>query len=164
MVRSHLEYAQTVWSPHKQFNIEQLERVQRRATKIIPGLHKLSYEQRLVRLKLPTLTYRRARGDMIETYKIHKGFYDNDSCPTMPLAVYENTRGHCMKLFKLHAKKDIRKYSFSSRVVDVWNSLPMYVIESANVNAFKTNLDKHWSNQEVLTNFKAKIRLGNRNV
>jgi hypothetical protein len=53
-----------------------IENIQRRATKLIPGLSDLSYEDRLRRLKLPSLSYRRSRGDMIEVYKIMSGKYD----------------------------------------------------------------------------------------
>ena len=72
LVRTHLDYASSVWFPHKAKHIEMIEGVQRRATKQIPGLSDLSYEQRLRKLKLPTLKYRRHRGDMIEIYKIVK--------------------------------------------------------------------------------------------
>jgi hypothetical protein len=70
MVRSHLEYANLVWFPYKKEDIRNLEKVQRRATKLIPSLRKLSYDVRIKRLKLPTLVFRRHRGDMIEVYKI----------------------------------------------------------------------------------------------
>ena len=53
MVRPHLEYAQAVWSPYKVKLVEALEKVQKRATKLIPGCGKLGYEERLKRLKLP---------------------------------------------------------------------------------------------------------------
>jgi hypothetical protein len=53
-----------------------IENIQRRATKLIPGLSDLSYEDRLRPLKLPSLSYRRSRGDMIEVYKIMSGKYD----------------------------------------------------------------------------------------
>ena len=72
LIRSHLEYNNSVWSPHKKSDIEKLERVQK-----IPGMPKISYPDRLRKLKLPTLTYRRARGDMIETYKLLSGKYDD---------------------------------------------------------------------------------------
>ena len=49
-----------------------VEAVQRRATKAIPELKDIPYEDRLRRLKLPALVYRRRRGDMIQTYKILK--------------------------------------------------------------------------------------------
>ena len=153
-----MEYAQTVWSPYRQFNIELLEKVQRRATKIIPGFYKLPYEQRLARLNLPTVAYRRVRGDMIETFKLLKGSYDSQAGPALTRAVYSGTRGHCMKLYKVYAKKDVRKYNFVVRIADLWNSLPEQVVESQNVNAFKDNLDKHWRSQELVTNYKSKIR------
>ena len=69
MVRPHLEYGNVVWHPQYKGDIARLESVQRRATKLIPRLHNLSYEERLRELKLPSLVYRRLRGDSIEVYK-----------------------------------------------------------------------------------------------
>jgi len=112
MVRSHLEYAQTVWSPYKIKLIDAIEKVQRRATKILPGLKGQSYEQCLRRLRLPTLTYRRLCGDMIETFKIMQGYYDPEGVPTLQLSVYSGTRGHNKKLYKPQAHLDIRKFFF----------------------------------------------------
>lgn len=70
LVRPHLEYAAPVWSPHLKKDCKALEDVQRRATKQVQQLKGLTYPERLQRLKLPTLVYRRLRGDMIEVYKI----------------------------------------------------------------------------------------------
>ena len=78
LVRPHIEYANQVWAPHLKKHITEIENVQRRATKLIPGFKELTYEQRLRRLKLPTLAYRRLRGDMIEMFKIATGKYDAD--------------------------------------------------------------------------------------
>jgi hypothetical protein len=64
LVRPHLEYAAAVWSPYKSGEIEQIiEIVQRRAMKQIPSLKNMEYNQRLRKLNMPTLKYRRARGD-----------------------------------------------------------------------------------------------------
>jgi len=64
LVRSPLEYASSVWYPkRKKIDVDKLERVQKRATKLIPELSKKSYSDRLKALKLPTLKYRRYRGD-----------------------------------------------------------------------------------------------------
>ncbi|KAK6167371.1 hypothetical protein SNE40_021416 [Patella caerulea] len=65
LVRPNLEYAAAVWSPHRKNDINSIENVQRRATKLIPSLKNLEYQERLRKLKMPTLTYRRRRGDII---------------------------------------------------------------------------------------------------
>ena len=70
MVRSHFDYAVSVWDPYKIKHISDIEDVQRRATKLIPEIKNLSYPERLRKLKLPTLSYRRIRGQMIKVYKI----------------------------------------------------------------------------------------------
>ena len=62
LARSHMDYASCVWSPYKQTFKDALESVQRRATKQIHGIKDLPYPERLKRLKLPTLAYRRIRG------------------------------------------------------------------------------------------------------
>ncbi len=62
IVRPHLEYANVVWHPHQQQHINALEAVQHRATRLIPGMSSLPYEERLRRLKLPSLSFRRQRG------------------------------------------------------------------------------------------------------
>jgi hypothetical protein len=78
LVRPHLEYANCVWNPFLQQDIDKLEKVQRRATKMIPAFKDLPYSSRLERLNLPTLAFRRHRGDMIQVFKILHGFNDMD--------------------------------------------------------------------------------------
>jgi len=68
LVRSYLEYANSVWNPHRLGLIKDLEKVQMRATKLVITIKNLTYKDRLKRLKLLTLKYRRIRGDMIELY------------------------------------------------------------------------------------------------
>ena len=72
-IRPHMEYAIQAWSPHFRKDIECLEKVQHRATKLVKGFKKYSYEDRLLMLGLTTLEERRLRGDLIETYKILSG-------------------------------------------------------------------------------------------
>ena len=69
-MRNLLEYAIAAWHPYKKKDIDMIEKVQRRATKIVPSLKHLTYPERLKELNIPTLSYRRIRGDMIETFKI----------------------------------------------------------------------------------------------
>ena len=79
-------------------HIEAVERVQKRATKQLPGMKHLPYPERLNILKLPTLVYRRACGDMIETYKLlHDKYYGEYSQLVKLHASHisrEGTRGH----------------------------------------------------------------------
>jgi len=62
MVRSHLDYCSSVWAPYKKGDVEALEKVQKKATKILPALKNLSYSERLKFCQMTTLHY---RGDMI---------------------------------------------------------------------------------------------------
>ena len=100
LVRPHLEYASSVWNPHMKKDIDTIENVQRRATKMLPNLKDLSYEDRLKTLKLPTLRYRRLRGDMIETYKILNKIYDGRVTTGLFTLNNNTTRGHSLKLAK----------------------------------------------------------------
>ena len=84
-------------------DIKTLEKVQRRGTKMIPELKDLDYEDRLKRLKLPSLVYRRFRGDMIQTYKYMHGYYAVD--PLMTLEKHKKTRNHALKIHKSNLKK-----------------------------------------------------------
>ena len=144
-VRPHLEYCIQAWSPYFKKDIDTLERVQRRATKLIPRFKKLSYEERLERLKLIPLEQRRLRGDLIETYKILSNKVDVNRKIFFQLADTVNLRGNSMKLYKQRSRLIARQNFFSQRVVDFWNDLPNYTVQAPSVNSFKARLDKHWS-------------------
>ena len=79
LVRPHLDYGNSIWYPISKKNIQSIENVQRRATRIVPELKHLTYEERLSELNLPTLEYRRKRGDLIHLFKIIHGI-DDISC------------------------------------------------------------------------------------
>ena len=79
IVRPHLEYCIQAWNPHVRKNIDMLDNIQRRATKLIPGLRDLRYEERLKECGLTTLETRRFRGDQIEVFKILHGYENIDS-------------------------------------------------------------------------------------
>ena len=83
IVRPHLEYCNSVWSPKWKKELEALEAVQHRATRLVPGLQEKEYEERLKALSLPTLFYRRSRGDMIECFKYMSGIYKASSIPNV---------------------------------------------------------------------------------
>jgi len=149
IVRPHLEYGASVWNPHHQRLITLLENVQRRATRCVPGLENLTYKQRLERLNLPTLQYRRYRGDMIEVYKIAHNIYDVDATHglidfTSKEAKEHDLRQHTFNIQKESCKKDVRRYAFRSRVTDQWNHLPTEIAEAPSLNTFKNRLDHLW--------------------
>jgi hypothetical protein len=157
LIRSQLEYAHTVWSPFKCVNILDVEKVQMRATKMVAGCKSLSYVERLKLLQLPTLRFRRLRGDMIETYKILNGYYDSELVPNLNLNVCHRTRGHSFKLDVLRTKYDLRKYAFPSRIISSWNSLTEDVVQASSVNVFKNKLDKLWKMEEIYFDYEAKL-------
>ena len=80
LVRSHLEYCIQAWRPYLSKDIEMLEKVQKRATKMVYGFNDLTYEQRLRRLNITTLDTHRIRGDLIEVFKIVKGTDNSQEC------------------------------------------------------------------------------------
>ena len=151
LVRPHLEYAAPIWTPHLNKYKEQIENVQRRATKLVPGLNQLSYPERLRKLKLPTLAYRRARGDMIQMYKIlteNKDGYDK-TLPSLFKLSNTGLRGHSKKLFQPGTNKDIRKYNFTNRTIKIWNTLSDDIVNASSIYQFEKKLDHFWQNQEL---------------
>ena len=144
LVRPHLEYANQIWKPHLKKHIHAIENVQRRATRLLPGMQNLTYEERLKKLKLPTLEYRRTRGDMIEAFKITSGHYKHQAIENFLPLNNRTSRGHSKKLHHQQASIDLRKYSFTHRIVETWNSLPSEVINAPSIQAFERRLDKYW--------------------
>jgi len=91
---------------------------------------------------------------MIEVFKIIKGMYDPACVPQFEFINLGNdtvrTRGNQYKLTQHRYHYDLRKFSFTNRVIPIWNSLPNQVVCAETVNSFKNRLDKFWSDQEVL--------------
>jgi len=102
MVRSHLDYCSSVWTPYRKGDIEDLEKVQKRAT--MPELKGIKYCDRPKGCKLPTLHYRRLRGDMIETFKIVSGKYDSCAAPIVTGLHSIITRGRDLRLEKFSTR------------------------------------------------------------
>ena len=132
-VRPHLQYAATIWYPCKKGYIDDLERVQRRATKLLQNISHLGYPERLAALNLPTLVYCHIRGNMIKTFKILNNIYDSRVTNFLSKSNFSTTRGHSFKLFVQHANFNIRKWFFSIRIVYIWNRLPSNVVNASNV-------------------------------
>ena len=156
-VRPHLEYGEAVWSPHLTRNIDAIENVQIRATKMVDGLSKLEYSERLRRLDLPTLRYRRRRGDLIELYK-HFHTYDKSTLAPSFQPRERLSRQHGFQLHTPQAKDGltgVQTNFFFQRTYKEWNDLPEYVVDAEDINEFKNRLDDHWSSDPVKFDHKA---------
>ena len=91
---------------------------------------------------------------MLEVFKILNGIYDmHATIGMMELNTQANTRGHNNKIKKQSCRLNVRKYSFTSRVVDIWNSLPEEIIVAKTVKEFEIGLDNHWKHQECKYDF-----------
>jgi ribonuclease P/MRP protein subunit RPP40 len=155
--RPHLEYGEAVWSPHLVRNINALENVQIRATKLVDGLSKLDYPERLKRLNLPTLVFRRRRGDIIEMYK-HFHNYDKVTLAPSFQPRSRLSRQHRFQLHTPQAKDGETGFQanfFFQRTTKVWNELPRYVVEAIDVDEFKQRLDETWENNPMKFDHKA---------
>ena len=110
---------------------------------MIPELRHLPYEERLKRLNLITLEQRRLRGDLIEVFKLVKGFEDMDYKKLFKIHDINITRGHSYKFFTPHARLDVRKQFFSIRVIKHWNRLPDKAVNAESINCFKKEIDQY---------------------
>ena len=141
-VRPHLEFSVPAWSPWTQGDKETLEKIQRRAVRMISGLQGKTYEDRLRELDMLTLEGRRVMYDLVQTFKIIRGF-DDVKCSTWFTLVGDNpnrvTRqtSDPLNIVRPHCRNEIRRSFFSVRVVDSWNSLSSEVKHARSIASFK---------------------------
>ncbi len=153
LVRPILEYGNVIWSAHLQSHINQLEGVQHRATKMLSTISHLSYPDRLKELNLPSLSFRRMRGDVIEMYKYCHNKYNVDNKPFTLLNDVNNqsvTRNHGFKVRKEKTTNAVRSRFFGNRVANTWNALPASIVNAPSLNAFKNRLDEHWKSYKFI--------------
>ena len=150
-VRPHLEYCVQFWSPRYEQDINMLEGVQRRATKMIPALKSLSYEDRLKKLNMFSLKRRRVRGDMIEVYKMLNGLDKVDLGRLFVVDQGDRTRKHSFHLkIRRHVERDLSMHFFTRRVIGYWNRLSETIVSAPSLRVFKARLDVYMTDQGMI--------------
>ena len=148
LVRSNLEYCLVVWSPYTKRNTDKLERVQRRATKLILKSDD-PYDIRLKKLNFMSLEKRRSLADVTFLYKVVNGNIDIDISKIIDFHSeadrFSLRAKDSLTLKKKYARTNVLKYSFLHRITDQWNQLPLDIRVSDNVNIFKSRVRKFFS-------------------
>ena len=137
-VRPVLEYNTHIWSPVYKTHVDLIERVQRRFTKMLDGLHALSYPDRLAATGLESLELRRLKSDLCMYFKIINGqtCLSADEYFKFDCSVKLTRTSSNLKLVKPRYNTDLLKHNFFVRVVDAWNSLPIHVREAKSCKKF----------------------------
>ena len=144
-----MEHAVQLWNPWMQKDIDNLEKVQKRALRLISGLTG-SYEEKLKQVGLPTLVDRRIRRDLIQTFKIIRNLDDVDYKTwfrfTSEINIRDSRSVSEAKLEIPFARLDIRKYFFSVRTPKLWNEIPNSTRQNVCTTQFKIGYDEFIEN------------------
>ncbi len=143
-MQTHLEYAMEANAPTLRVDINQLERVQHLATRLVRGLCHVPYEERLRQLKLFSLEHRRLQADIILAFKIFKGEVDFNPSEFFLRPPRAGLRGHTYRLLQGPSRLRRRSGAFTVRIVKFWNRLPAHLVLAPSVSIFKKQLDRHW--------------------
>ena len=146
LVRPQPEYASQVWSPYtKKKKIKALERVQRRATKFILKCD-LTYPERLAKLGLLPLEFRREVLDLCFFFKcLNEGHIDFDVLSYVSFKSYKyDMRISEAILAKGRFRTDVFKFSFFNHIVNLWNGLPVAIRTIDQVSLFSKKVNKFY--------------------
>ena len=146
LVRPIIENCQQAWCPHLQKDIDNLESVQRRATKMITGISKVPYYLRLRKCGLLSLQDRRKRADILDVFKIINGFTDIDTKRIFELIHTTYPGRHNKSIVRHHSQLDAYHKFFSQRVIKPCNTLPSDCVNALIVHNFKTKYQNYCHN------------------
>ena len=131
--------------PHLRRDIDKMEKIQRRATKMIPEIRKHSYHQRIPDLDFISLVQRRLRGQLIEVFKYLNRLTTASARWLFDYDLNDGTRNNGAKFIVKHFNTSVAQHLYPIKITTTWNALPNEVVTSRTVNSFKISLDKHWA-------------------
>ena len=148
LVRPLLKYCVQIWTPYKQKYIDLIEGVQKRAVKLVPGMkvgmREMTYDKKLVDLKLTRLVERRFRGEMIETYKIlnNKEGVNPGIFFKINIERRDAELNHGLVIWKPRSSgRARRRNTFSQRIVNPWKRLSREEVQAIKISVFKAKFD-----------------------
>ncbi|MEL7427573.1 MAG: reverse transcriptase family protein [Bacteroidota bacterium] len=150
-IRPLIEYCSTLWNYGYLGDVRKLESVQRRWTANVAGMEELNYPERLNRLNLFSIQGRLLRSDLIKIWKAFWSGIDTGLMEMFERQFHRSTRGHSCKLSLPVCHSDTLRRFLTVRSVEVWNSLPVEVVEAQTIYAFKSGLDRHMHQQFFAT-------------
>ena len=131
-----MEYGNVIWEPFYVLDQNRIENVQRTTTRLVSSIKHLSYEQRLEKFALPSLRFRRQRGDMICVYSLLNNIHDLDYSLFLTLADATSTRGYPFKIFKQQLLRDVRTHAFSKQIINNWNKLETSIVTAPSLSMY----------------------------
>ena len=112
LVRPNIEHALQFWSAHLRRDIDKMEKIQRRATKMIPEIRNHSYHQRIQDLDLMSLVQRRLQGQLIEVFKYLNRFTTASASGLFDYDLNDRTRNNGAKLIEKHFNTSVAQHFY----------------------------------------------------
>ena len=157
MVRSHLDYCSSVWTPYRKGDIEDLEKAQKGQLD-----YYLNSKDLNIVIDWKHVSYLHYTIDVYEeiwskTFKIVSGKYDSCAAPNLTGLHSDVTREHDLRLEKFRARYDLRKYFLQIEWLITGTLCRVMLVHADTVNSFRSRLDNFWKTQDVLYDYHAEI-------
>ena len=151
LVRPYTQSGNIAWSPFRKADINLIENMQRRATRFIPEINKLDYQERLEKLNLSTWAYRGFRGSIVETYKILHGLYDANCTNSLYERKGSNKCGHKFAFKTKLSRTSIRRIFQFTNSKFIEQPTREYVAEAPSTDKFKNRFDRRFRERNLLS-------------